>query len=96
MRQFYQLGIENIGGSPKNKVYSDFQTISSAIEILDKIFCHKLNFKVVINNLGGQDSISDYNKELKTFFSTLKGFSTESKNRLKTGNAIRILDTKNQ
>ena len=35
MRQFYQLGIENIGGSPKNKVYSDFQTISSAIEILD-------------------------------------------------------------
>lgn len=61
MRQFYQLGIENVGGSHNHKdakpdyghmIQNDFEIIDAAIECLDQIFEHKLPFKVQLNNLG--------------------------------------------
>lgn len=73
LRQFYQLGIENIGGTPLRDgepadlghvVASDFEVISAACECLDMVFNHKVNFQIQINNLGTKQSLKDFNEEL--------------------------------
>ena len=49
-------------------VQKDFEVISLAVECLDQIFEHKLNFKMHINNLGSKDTIRLYNDSLLKFF----------------------------
>ena len=62
---------------------------------LEQIFEHKLNFKIHINNLGSKDSLKLYNDELLKFFSSSKEkLSEHSQSRLVSGNALRILDSK--
>ena len=79
LRQFYQIGVENIGGSSPQKdqlpdfgfmIEKEFEIIQSAALCLDQIFEHKLNFKIHINNLGTKDTLKLYNDELLKFFSS--------------------------
>jgi len=79
LRQFYQIGVENIGGSSPQKdqlpdfgsmIEKVFEIIQSAALCLDQIFEHKLNFKIHINNLGTKDTLKLYNDELLKFFSS--------------------------
>ena len=72
LRQFYQLGVEQIGGvNPSQRrdagyyVQTDSATILSAWDCLKAIFKgEELNFTVEVNNLGGKDSLKKYNQAL--------------------------------
>lgn len=104
MRQFYQLGIEHIGGSHNHKgappdyghmIQTDYEMIDAAIECLDQVFEHKLPFKIHVNNLGSQSTIKDYNASLLKYLSEHRDFlSKDSQKRLEQGNALRVLDSK--
>ena len=94
MRQFYQLGIEHIGGSLNHgdpgarpdfghMIQTDFEIIDSAIQCLDQIYEHKLPFQVQLNNLGSKSTLEEYNKCLLNFFGQHKDFlSADSKRRV--------------
>ena len=78
MRQFYQLGIENVGGSAPHKdqkpdygymIQTDLEAICSAASCLDMIFEHKLSFVLHLNTLGSRSTISSYNDDLLKFLS---------------------------
>lgn len=66
LRQFYQLGVEMVGGASDSGsvVLKDYEAITSACDILDLIFEHRVNFTVNVNNLGSRESIKLYNAEL--------------------------------
>ena len=76
-------------------VQKEFEIISSAVQCLDQIFEHKLNFKIHINNLGNKDSLKLFNEELIKFLEPKKDkLSEQSQSRLLQGNGLRILDSK--
>jgi histidyl-tRNA synthetase len=83
LRQFYQLGVENVGGDTRgdlgHTVQKDFEVIAAALECLDMVFEHRVDFELHVNNLGGRDTIKLYNKELTSFLSDHSArLSTES------------------
>ena len=59
LRQFYQLGVEMVGGTKADifdmgyTVQSDFEAIESAWACLGAIYGDKVPLEVEINNLGG-------------------------------------------
>ena len=103
MRQFYQLGVENIGGSSTQKndighqIQNDVEILNSAVDMLNLVFEHKLKFKVHINNLGSKSTISEYNTALKSVLDKYeKHFSEDSQRRLSQNRSLRILESKDK
>lgn len=73
LRQFYQLGMEQIGGTSGDSndyghiIQTDFEAIESAWDCLQSIFMEHSNqiaFEVEINNLGGEKTLTEYNRAL--------------------------------
>ncbi len=64
-------------------IQNDFENIVSACECLDQIFEHKVGYKVIINNLGSENTIKNYNQELMNYLQKHHNdFSLDSQNRL--------------
>ena len=89
-REFFQYGIENIGGSWSG--LSDAEVISIGSTALLKL---KIPFELNINTLGSFNSRQLYNEELCNYFKD-KNLSDISKKRLEQRNSLRILDSKEE
>jgi histidyl-tRNA synthetase len=91
-RQFYQLGVETIGDGSEAV---DAELIFIAYKLLDSLGLD--GYDVHINSIGDQNCRPVYIKALKDYFrSKIKNLSAESRNRLKEGNVLRILDSKEE
>lgn len=88
-RQFYQFGCENIG------YHSPFREIECLIiisKILDELL---IEYEIIINHIGNEESRSKYINTLKQYFSTnINKLSDDSKKRLEENRILRILDSK--
>ena len=106
LRQFHQLGVEHIGGSHNLKqgpidyghmIQTDYENIEAAVQCLDSIFEHKLSFKILLNNLGSKTTIKDYNDTVLEFLkANAQLLSEDSQKRIEQGNALRVLDSKDE
>jgi histidyl-tRNA synthetase len=94
-RQFYQLGVEMLGGSADRGqvIYNDLQAIKSAVECLERIGLTDLT--VEINNLGGKETLKAYNQYLLTELAQAE-LSDLSMARVAAGHALRVLDSKSE
>ena len=73
LRQFYQIGMETVGGTKSDVLDSghllqtDFEAIESAWKCLSAIFGDhrdKLDLEVQVNNLGGEHTLKEYSAAL--------------------------------
>ena len=90
------MGAERIGGSADvgSTILADYENLTTALEILESVFEHKVEFTVRINNLGDGDTVKRYNQELKGLLEAkVDQFSIDSQARLAQGNCMRILDS---
>jgi len=94
-RQFYQLGVEVIGGSGDRGqvIYNDLQAIKSAVDCLESVGLTDL--KIEINNLGGKETLRAYNQYLLTELANAE-LSDLSKTRVAAGHALRVLDSRSE
>jgi histidyl-tRNA synthetase len=91
-REFWQFGIECIGS--EQEMY-DAEAIILADRALKEISSEKINFKLHINTLGDGESRRLFTESLGRFFENHQDrLSSDSVNRLKRGNPLRILDSK--
>eukprot|EP00474_Spongospora_subterranea_P011092 CRZ11550.1 hypothetical protein [Spongospora subterranea] len=92
-RQFNQFGIESVGESTP---YADIEVIEMACRSLSDIGLLDQT-RLSINSLGDREARTAFNKALVEY---LQPFSTrlspQSSERLKSGNAFRILDSKDE
>ncbi|EGR27104.1 hypothetical protein IMG5_201260 [Ichthyophthirius multifiliis] len=93
-RQFNQMGIEYIHReNQKNSYLIDSEIILLAIKILEALQINQ--YELQVNTLGDWEDRTKYNAILKSYFEQNKNQLSEiSKIRLKNGNALRILDSK--
>ena len=77
--------METVGGSKSeldlgHLLQTDFEAIESAWDCLSAIFAeHPITFEVEINNLGGENTLTDYNRALTSLLEPrMADFSTAS------------------
>lgn len=92
LRQFFQMGVECLGGAP---ITSEIETIAMASQFLSALGLEK-KVKLKINTLGDKDSRKLYTENLlKTLKAHKKDLSLDSQKRLEK-NPLRILDSKDE
>ena len=102
LRQFYQLGVESVGGAPHDRglaIQSDLEAITTAWNCLKSTLdgAQTLldSLVVEINNLGGRETLKDYNSiVLEAIRAESAKLSPLSLRRFESGHALRILDSK--
>ena len=94
--------METVGGSkPENDfghlLQTDFEAVESAWRCLSEVFAEHadVRLEVEINNLGGESTLTEYNKALTSLMlPRMADFSEASQKRLEAGHSLRILDSK--
>jgi len=79
-----------------HQLQTDFEAIESAYNCLKAVFGDaKLPVEVEVNNLGGQRTLTEYNRALTSLLQPRSNdLSTTSQARLQAGHSLRILDSK--
>ncbi len=89
-REFYQFGVERFG---KDDVYTDVETISMAIDILNELKIEK--YELQINTIGSSEDRVNYNNALRQYVeSRIESLSEYAKEKFESGNILRIFDSK--
>ena len=91
-REFFQFGVENFGNKD---FYVDAEIVLLAKNILNEFFIDKV--QLLINTIGTSEDRIKFNEELRIFITKrIDDFSEYAKDKIKNGNVLRVLDSKDK